>query len=173
MGQNESGILCGAACKGEERTIASVTESLHAAIRLDDPDGVQWALKAGGSVAKPSRKDVSEDGEPVFVLHLAATHASSEVMRLLLKAAADPGMRDHDGWDALFYASQRGHLELSGILLESGIDPLRCDKAGLNALDYSRDCETREGLEAMLQEKNIELPVPKALQYAPIVGLED
>jgi ankyrin repeat protein len=76
-------------------------------------EAVQWLLDHG---ADPDAGWWHWDAE-VTPLHLAAAHGHAEVVRLLLQAGADPGIRDskHEG-DAIGWAGHFGQPEIVRIL---------------------------------------------------------
>jgi ankyrin repeat protein len=54
----------------------------------------------------------------VSPLMIAAYHSRLEVVQELLEVGADPNIGSTDGATAIFYAAQKGHLEVIRILLD-------------------------------------------------------
>lgn len=85
------------------------------------------------------------------------------MLDLLLNAEVEVNASDPDGWTALFFSAQRGHVGICERLLAAAADPLLADKTGLNPLDYAKNLEVRLGLEKLLLQRNLNPPPVKVL----------
>lgn len=153
-------------------------EALLEAISNNDMNAAATAVENGARLGPSSRvlesQPASASNTPVDhtrvfgpPLLLAARNADEDLVRMLLEHAAHIEAQDRDGWSALFFASQRGHLGICSLLLEYRADPIRNDRSGLNALDYAKDLEIRQALEEMLRARNIPQPRLKTLGPPP------
>jgi ankyrin repeat protein len=100
--------------------------ALLIAVRLDDSELVQLLLDAGSLV------DVK--GRGYTPLGLAARNNNLEILRLLLRAGADPDRKSDDGDFPLHSAVRAGHVGAVEALLQAHPDLLRFDREGLSAL---------------------------------------
>jgi hypothetical protein len=111
--------------------------SLHEAVTALHEPTVRWHLEQGA--------DVRDGGS---LLHSAirgrwypwsTSEARRVILRLLLKAGADPNARDHDGGTALHAALESWHhagavdLATVELLLDAGVDPDATDRHGRRA----------------------------------------
>lgn len=69
----------------------------------------------------------------------ASEMGSTECVKILLQAGANPNKFEYDGWSALHWAARNGHVEVLKLLLDYGalIDPT--DSAGHTPLDWAFD----------------------------------
>ena len=58
---------------------------------------------------------INEEGNTP--LQTAALGGSLEVVRLLVRAGADPGMASRDGWSTLHIAAYSGHAEITQYIM--------------------------------------------------------
>ncbi len=59
----------------------------------------------------------------VFPIHSAAASQSTEIIRMLLRADADPNTKQQGGWTALHAAAKNGDSAMTRLLLEHNADP--------------------------------------------------
>ena len=60
--------------------------------------------------------------------------------RLLREEDVDADAADNDGWTALMFASDKGHLAVVGALLKAGADRSLRTTKGSTALDFASSC---------------------------------
>lgn len=58
----------------------------------------------------------------VYPLHSAAASRSTDIIRILLEARADPNTTQNGGWTALHAAAKHGDVAIATLLLEYGAD---------------------------------------------------
>ncbi|MDG4552755.1 MAG: sigma-70 family RNA polymerase sigma factor [Candidatus Competibacter sp.] len=85
---------------------------LKMAVLADASDLVQFHLQRGGDADR-----VDKDG--ASALMYAASRGQAEICRMLLKAGADPFLKNRQGQDALTLARSAGHHAVETILLEA------------------------------------------------------
>jgi len=59
------------------------------------------------------------DNDGCTALHLASSTGNAEVVNLLLKAGASPGIRNNDGWSSLHLAAKYGNYECVELLVRA------------------------------------------------------
>lgn len=91
---------------------------------------VSYLLNNGVSV-------VWDNGES-NALHGVCYKGFDEVAALLLKAGANPNLKDANGMYPLHYAAQFNHLEIVKLLLQFGADPLLKNEDGKTPIDYAK-----------------------------------
>jgi len=108
-----------------------------------DLDGLKKALEQGADA-------YALDGRMASALSEAAVQGHTEVMRHLLDnfRLSDPNGAQHDGRTPLHRAAFNGHMEAIALLLESGSDPRRKDRAGQRPFDLATGEEAQKALEA-------------------------
>jgi len=62
---------------------------------------------------------------------------STESIKLLLQAGADPKMLEYDGWSPLHWAATNGHVEICKLLLEHGANADVLDDRGTTPYDWA------------------------------------
>ena len=87
----------------------------------EGPERVRWVL----------RHVAAEDATP---LHLAAQAGSTEAVRKLIGAGAEPNARDARGRTPLFHPARAGRTELIGVLIAAGAGPDAADNDGSTPL---------------------------------------
>ena len=58
----------------------------------------------------------------VFPIHSAAASQSTEIIKMLLQAGADPNSKQQGGWTALHAAAKHGNTAMTQLLLDNGAD---------------------------------------------------
>ena len=79
----------------------------------------------------------------------ASEKGSTECVKKLLDAGADPNKFEFDGWSALHWASRNGHLEAVRLLLEHGARLDQRDYQSHTPLDWAIDREHWEVVEIL------------------------
>ena len=90
---------------------------LGLAAYFDQPDAVRLLLQHGAAVGAVARNAMQ-----VQALHAAVAGRSTESVRLLLEARADPNARQHGGWTPLMAARQHQDQTVIDLLLAHGAD---------------------------------------------------
>jgi ankyrin repeat protein len=118
------------------------TRPLHEAALATSAELTLALLSAG------ARADVV-DADRNTPLHACCAHgANIDVVRALVRAKVDVGLRNVDGVTALHLAVKAAAKESVRVLIAAGADPLLSDYQGLDALGYSRD----DSMDQMLQQ---------------------
>lgn len=73
-------------------------------------------------------------GPMMMPLDEAAAAGSHLIVQLLLDMGANPNSRDRDGWSAIHWAAEEGHLEVVRFLLEAGANVNAVSSYGTSAL---------------------------------------
>jgi ankyrin repeat protein len=120
---------------------------LHVATQMGLVETVKLALEkcADQEVAlKAKARDFSMTCSwTPLMLAVLGQGRDPEILRLLISAGeaswCGSGLppvreRNEENWDALWLASNEGHTELVGMLLQAGADPFLCDMQGVNCL---------------------------------------
>ena len=109
--------------------------SLHLAAYFDFP----WLVDLYIAQDQASVNEVSQMNDTPLIW--ASEKGSTECVKKLLDAGADPNKFEFDGWSALHWASRNGHLDVVVLLLERGarLDPR--DRKGHTPLDWAVDRE--------------------------------
>nr|POF17347.1 protein hos4 [Quercus suber] len=86
-------------------------------------------------------------------LQIAALNGNDEVVKYLIDEGCQIDCANVDKDTPLIDAAENGHLEVVKILLESGVDPLRQNLKGQQALDVVTDeTDDADGIRAVLRE---------------------
>ena len=75
----------------------------------------------------------SRDHAGNTAMQLAAASGKEEVVAILLKAGADPRLKNGEGTTPLLRAAARGYHQIVTLLLQAGADPLAKDSHGFTA----------------------------------------
>jgi len=71
----------------------------------------------------------------------ASEMGSTECVKKLLEASADPNKFEYDGWSPLHWAARNGHLEITKLLLDYGTRLGQRNSRGHTPLDWALDRE--------------------------------
>jgi len=109
--------------------------ALHLAAYFDFP----WLVDLYIAQDQASVNAVSQmDDTPLI---WASEKGSTECVKKLLDAGADPNKFEFDGWSALHWASRNGHLDVVRLLLERGARLDQRDHKSHTPLDWAVDRE--------------------------------
>lgn len=97
---------------------------------------------------------ISQDEFAVDVVHnmndtpliWASEMGSTECVKKLLDAGANPNKLEYDDWSALHWAARNGHLDVTTLLLDYGARLSQRDSGGHTPLDWAFDREHRDVL---------------------------
>jgi hypothetical protein len=129
--------------KQESSAIPSYNEPIHLAAYFDLPRLVkQYIAEDAASVHAASDTDDTP-------LVWASEMGSTECVRLLLDAGADPNQTEYDGWSALHWAARNNHVDVAELLLKHGAKVDQQDGKGHTPLDWALDREHRAVIEVL------------------------
>jgi ankyrin repeat protein len=103
---------------------------LHLAAFFSQPQAAEELFRNGAdanAVAKNSMK--------VAVINSAAASGRADLVKLVLKAGADPNARQQMGYTALHAAAVHDNVEMAQALLDAGADPALKNDEGLTAAE--------------------------------------
>eukprot|EP00413_Alexandrium_margalefii_P026182 CAMPEP_0204572066 /NCGR_PEP_ID=MMETSP0661-20131031/39262_1 /ASSEMBLY_ACC=CAM_ASM_000606 /TAXON_ID=109239 /ORGANISM="Alexandrium margalefi, Strain AMGDE01CS-322" /LENGTH=265 /DNA_ID=CAMNT_0051580403 /DNA_START=56 /DNA_END=849 /DNA_ORIENTATION=- len=125
--------------RGRSRADAALppanTTPLHAACRTGNLDMVELLLRLR---ADPNAREIQACGG-VGPLHIAAQGDLIGITMALLRAGANPVLRDVRGQTPLHVAAQCGRAEVTQVLVAQGADPHIRDDAGFNAAWWAKE----------------------------------
>jgi hypothetical protein len=111
-------------------------------------------LIAGGSDL--NARDNNCGGQSVLMWAARSGKQSSEKVRALLKAGADPKLTSDGGYNALLSAVSHNDLVCVEVLLRAGLDPKHRAKNGSTAIMIARESRADESLIKVLREAGAE-----------------
>lgn len=103
---------------------------LHLATFFGQPGTAEELLRHGADMNAVSRNPMS-----VPVVNSAAASGRADVLKLVLRAGANPNARQQMGWTALHSAAARDSVEMVQALLDAGADPSLRNDDGLSPAD--------------------------------------
>jgi ankyrin repeat protein len=77
--------------------------------------------------------------QQVAALHAATARRATGMVEALLRAGADPNLKQAEGFRPLHAAAQHGDLMIAGLLLVAGAHPRSETDSGKTAADYARE----------------------------------
>ncbi len=106
--------------------------ALHFACFFNKPEAAEELIRSGADVNMVSRNTMR-----VTPLHSAAATRNAELVKLILRAGADPNPQQQSGYTALHSAAFHNDAEMARALLDAGADRnLRSDD-GLTAVELA------------------------------------
>lgn len=104
--------------------------ALHLAAFFSQPEAAEELLRAGADV-----NAVASNPMKVAVINSAAASGRADLVRLVLKAGADPNARQMMGYTALHEAAVHDNVEMAQALLDAGADASVKNDEGQSPLD--------------------------------------
>jgi uncharacterized protein len=126
--------------------------ALHFAAFFGRPEAVELLLARGAEVDALGRGWMTGTA-----MHSAVSRMHADIVRILLGAGANPGVRQSAGWTPLHAAAANGDPQSVELLLGAGADPAATNDEGRSVMDLA----TESGEPATLQR------IGAALQTAP------
>ena len=107
--------------------------ALHLAAYFGRAPVVQRLIDRGADLRAVARNSMQ-----VEPLHSAVTGRNLEIVRILLRAGADPRACQADGWTPLHAAAQNGDTRIARVLVEHGADIRATNDEGLTPIDVAK-----------------------------------
>lgn len=79
----------------------------------------------------------------------ASEQGSTECVKILLEAGANPDNFEWDGWSSLHWAARNGHVEVVKLLIDHGAASDHKDRKGNTPLEWAADREHWDVVEAL------------------------
>ncbi len=127
--------------------MATKEADLFLAVENGEIEIVEKLLKRGLFSRPPNLKTLNDFG--ASVLHIAAIHEHTNILRKLLASGSDIDALDGDGRTALHYAAIKRNLEMTRWLLQKRADASIQDQSGQTPLDYARQYKFQD-IEALI-----------------------
>ena len=126
------------AAHADEQVFGANDQAIHDAARMGTGKDIEAILKL-----HPEARDARtiQGSTP---LHLAATNPDLTVLQALLKAGANPNVRDADGATPLHMAAYKDNPRHAQALLEAGADPFAKTNAGRDPTSLARKVMANE-----------------------------
>ena len=118
---------------------------LHLAAAFGGPEATALLLAHGAHIHRFSRNPMHN--QPLHAC--IALSQNTETARLLIAQGADVNMEQAGGYTPLHQAAAGGLVELTGILLDAGADPLCLCHQGKTPADYARERNHQAVLEQL------------------------
>jgi ankyrin repeat protein len=122
--------------------------ALHLAAFFGQPAAVEALLQYAPDVNAASRNPMK-----VAVINAAAASRNLEVVKLVLRAGANPDAQQQAGYTALHEAAVNNNLELANALLTAGAAPSTSTDAGQTAAQLAREKGHMEIAEMLERKK--------------------
>jgi len=104
--------------------------ALHLATFFSQTEAAAELIRAGADV-----NAVATNSMKVAVINSAAASGRVDLVKMVLRAGADPNARQQMGWSALHAAAAHDNVEMAQALLDAGADPSLENDDGHTALD--------------------------------------
>lgn len=109
----------------------------HAPLHVAAYFNLTWLLNSYIVQESMSVNVEAEAGDTPLIW--ASEMGSTECVKKLLEAGANPNKCEYDGWSALHWAARNGHKDVVILLLEYGANANQKDSKGHTPLDWARD----------------------------------
>ena len=103
---------------------------LHLAAFFSQPEAAEELVRNGADA-----NAVAKNPMKVAVINSAAASGRADLVKLVLKAGADPNARQQMGYTALHAAAAHDNVEMVQALLDAGADPALKNDEGLTAAE--------------------------------------
>ena len=151
-------VLCSCASKPQYNTGSHDNYRLGDALLEAIAKGENKAAKELVIKGAPLNfKDKKDEWTPLVY---AIYYRNSDMSAFLIKAGADPNLKDHSNRTALMWAAMRGDLTTLRLLIEHNADLNAVDIVGRNALNYATSYDNSAAAFYLARIGKIETPPP-------------